>query len=631
MSLYKKPALTILAILLVYATASSAGPVPDIHANIKIDSSGQLYYVTAEGDTLWELSEQSDYTLDQLRQNPVGSDRGLRFDFQNENLNGSIHYGMIDMSENNYIFQPVYKGQTARIENGRAEIDILKTLSGKYDFVGWEESGKMRLGYRIIDESGKILYDGKIMVRGTGPFMVDTSIVEGPLVCQVTPKSTVITFKTNYAARVRIEIGGENYSEPAPTTDHEIRIGRLHPDSTYYYYVYCGGNIEGYRLRTPPENGTRKPFTFAYASDSRAGKGGGERSMMGVNAYILKRIGSYCFYRDVRFMQFTGDLINGYSNSRGEIELEYANFKRTLEPYWSYFPIVPGMGNHESYCHLLSDGKKYIGIDKFPYKDNSSESIFAEQFANPVNGPESEDGASYDPDPNRDGDFPPYDETVYYYRYDNVGMIVLNSSYWYSFSVEEYPEVGGNLHAYLMDNQLQWLIEALEALEYDDDIDHVFVTLHTPIFPNGGHVSDDMWCDGNNEYRPWVSGKPLAKGIIERRDEILQILMKYSTKLAAVLTGDEHNYNRLKIDENTSIYPEGWDGPTIRITRPIFQINNGAAGAPYYGTEETPWMDHLEKFSTRNALVLFHVNGKEIEVEVVNPDTLEEVDRFKLR
>jgi len=31
------------------------------------------------------------------------------------------------------------------------------------------------------------------------------------------------------------------------------------------------------------------PFTFAYTSDSRAGSGGGERNIYGVNAYIMKK------------------------------------------------------------------------------------------------------------------------------------------------------------------------------------------------------------------------------------------------------------------------------------------------------------------------------------------------------
>ena len=74
----------------------------------------------------------------------------------------------------------------------------------------------------------------------------------------------------------------------------------------------------------------------------------------------------------------------------------------------------------------------------------------------------------------------------------------------------------------------------------------------------------------------------------------------------------------------------------MEITRPILHITNGAAGAPYYAREETPWnrdfdrktgQGHfLRRFTTQNAVVFFHVDGKKITIEVVNPDSLERIE-----
>jgi hypothetical protein len=209
-------------------------------------------------------------------------------------------------------------------------------------------------------------------------------------------------------------------------------------------------------------------------------------------------------------------------------------------------------------------------------------------------------------------------------------MISLNSNYWFSPTIERVPEIGGNLHGYLMDNQLLWLKSTLEKLEDDENVDHVFVTLHTPILPNGGHVEDDMWYNGNNSFRPYVAGKPVEKGIIERRDQLLDLLMNHSTKVVAALTGDEHNYNRLRLTEDTPIYLDDYKGDRLTEFRPIWLINNGAGGAPYYGQEDTPWMSHLEAFSTQNAVVFFHVDGDSITIEVINPDTMELIDQFQI-
>jgi len=207
----------------------------------------------------------------------------------------------------------------------------------------------------------------------------------------------------------------------------------------------------------------------------------------------------------------------------------------------------------------------------------------------------------------------------------------MNSNYFYAPSTSKIPLTSGGLHGYIMDQQFAWVNETISKLENDSTIDHIFVTEHTPFFPNGGHVSDDMWYGGNNEYRSWVAGKALDKGIIERRDQLLDLFVNKSKKVIAILTGDEHNYARTEIGPETNIYPENYKPEKIKLSRTIYQINNGAAGAPYYAQEQTPWSDKASGFTTQNALVLFHVNANSIEVEVVNPDTLENFDGYKLR
>jgi hypothetical protein len=287
------------------------------------------------------------------------------------------------------------------------------------------------------------------------------------------------------------------------------------------------------------------------------------------------------------------------------------------------------MGNHEALMTVFQEGRDFYALDRFPYETESAEAIFARNFVNPINGPDSEDGASYDPRKKKP-DFPSYKENVFYYTYDNVAMVVLNSDYWYSPSTNKIPVTGGGLHGYIMDNQLAWLEQTIAQLEADENIDHIFVTQHTPAFPNGGHVQDDMWYNGNNEKRPYVAGKPLDKGIIERRDQYLDILVNKSRKTRAILTGDEHNYAKTEVGPETVIYDQNWDKDKLNLSRTIYQINNGAAGAPYYAQEQTPWTGSVSGFTTQNALVIFHVEGEKIFMEVLNPDTLEKVDELEL-
>ncbi len=606
---------------------NSRPAIPAVHSNIGYDSDGRAF-VNVRGEKVYEWRSDRPYTLQQMQGDPKGTETGVRFDFGRPDFRGTLTYGFIPYGDSRHPL-PVYFNSTSEIANGIAEIDISKRLDGVYDMIGWQKSGRGTIGYRVSNQAGQILYDGKVTFKGTGPFEVAITITEGPFVNLLTPEGATLSFETNREVRASVLVAGQEFREQASTRRHEITITGLSPDSSYPYTVLCDDNRQSYTLRTAPLPGSRKAFTFSYCSDSRAGQGGGERDLHGANYYIMKRIMALNTSQKVRFCQFTGDLVSGYLTDVGEMNLQYANWKRAVEPFAHYFPIVVGMGNHESLVSAFRGSVGKLRIDHFPYSE-STESVFAENFVNPHNGPESEDGSKYDPDPGS-VDFPSYKETVFYYTYDNIAMVSLNSDYWYAPTKNLIPVVGGNLHGYIMDKQLRWLAKTIAGMENNKNIDHVFITVHTPFFPNGGHVHDDMWYRGNNEPRPFVAGVRVDKGIIERRDQLLDIIINQSSKVVAILTGDEHNYNKLRLSPDTNIYPDDWSGEKLALTRSIYQINNGAAGAPYYAQEETPWTPHVSGFTTQNALVFFHVDSDKINVEVRNPDTLEEVESFVLK
>ncbi|NOZ09200.1 MAG: hypothetical protein GXO91_10075 [FCB group bacterium] len=624
---------TVMALALILLTGIAAlaarTDIPAVYGNISVTKTGELVYQDRDGNTLPLLKKPAEYTLQQMRSSMRGTETGIRFNFADSTLQGSLYYGLINSDEARYS-NPIYYHTPAKLTDGIAEIDIKKRLHGKYDFTNWEETGIVSLGYRVVTDQGLFLYDGKIRLKGTGPFEIGPCIIEGPFVNLITPEGATVSFETNFPVVGEVKIDGLYFSDETPDVHHEITVTGLSADRDYEYVVEVDGVTERYAFHTAPRPEDRTAFTFAYASDSRSGAGAGERDLYGVNKYMLRRIGAAALDNEVRFIQFTGDLVSGYKLNKGELQLEYANWKRTIEPFAHYIPVIPAIGNHEALGTVFDNGGWGVFFDKFPFNETSSEKVFADNFVNPLNGPISEDGSKYDPDPESQ-DFPPYAETVFYYTYGNVAVIAINSDYWYAPSIRRYPEGGGNLHGYIMDNQLDWCRRTLEKLEQDSTIEHIFVTQHTPILPNGGHVKDDMWYNGNNQPRPTIAGQPVEKGIIQRRDEFLDLLVNQSSKVVAVLTGDEHNYNRLLLTADTPIYPEDYPHSKLELSRSLWLINNGAAGAPYYAREYPPWSDALQRFSTQNAVVLFKVDGQHILAEVINPDTLEKVDAFVLK
>jgi hypothetical protein len=609
------------------STMSQTPRVPASYSNIKYDSQNQLYYLK-DGERYYAYKKKDEYTIQQLLGNPTGTKRGIYFDFKG--FKGTIIYGLIPYGKSAHPL-PVYRF-TKPLYDGKVAVNISTRFKYPFDFVDWQNKKMLTLGYRLINEKGEIIFDGEVSVTGSGPFKVVPTIYEGPFVSMVTDTTAVIWFNTSGSVKASVEVDGKTVTDIRKRRRHELHITGLKPGTKYDYTVKYGELSQSYHFITAPEKGSRKPFIFAYTSDSREGKGGGERNIYGTNAYISKKMAAVAYSQHAAFVQFTGDMVNGYVTNAEELKLQLTNWKKAVEPFWHYMPFYVAQGNHEALGPHFYDknGQYATAIDGFPFNSNSSEAIMKVSFVNPENGPISEDNSKYDPH-SKKTDFPSYSENVFYYTYDNVAMIVLNSNYWYAPGMRKDTGTSGGLHGYIMDNQLEWLKKTIKKLEKDDGIDHIFVTQHTPTFPNGGHSRDDMWYNGDNSKRPYIAGKPVDKGIIERRDEYLDILINKSTKVVAILTGDEHNYNRLKITKEVPIYPENYDKPKIDVSRPIFQINNGACGAPYYSQEILPWSDYTEAFSVENAICLFHVDGKKIKMEVINPDTLNKIDEIELR
>lgn len=626
---YTKKWTLILALLTILSGihAQQNDQIPAAYSKLSYDEQGSLY-LQQGNNTYYATTSPPMYSLQQVYGNPVGTENGLIFDFGE--LKGTLTYGLIPYGKAAHPL-PIFRF-TKPIENGKAEINIPYDFRYPYDFVGWKETGYLTLGYRLQDEEGMIIYDGEVSLSGTGPFEVVPAIAEGPFINGVTDSGIVIWCRTTLPVQAQLEVNGQLISEKEALMHHEWDIDGLEPATEYTYTVKYGGQEQEYHFRTAPIEGSQDPFVFAYTSDSRHATGGGERMIYGANAYIMKKMAALAYAKGAAFLQFTGDMINGYLTNNEEMQLQYTNWKKAVEPFWHYMPINTGMGNHEALGYVFYDstGRMRAFIDGFPYDTFSAEAAYAEAFVNPVSDLVSEDGSVYDPDPDMQ-DFPSYSENVYTYTYGNVGMIVLNSDYWYAPTMNQFPFTSGGLHGYIMDMQLEWLRKTVAMYEQDSLIDHVFVTQHTPAFPNGGHSRDDMWYSGNNQYRPFISGKPVVKGIIERRDEYLDILINQSTKVLAILTGDEHNFNWLKLTSEVSIYPEIYPLEKLTVSRPIYQINNGAAGAPYYAQEVLPWSEHTQSFSVENALCLFYVEGSSVKMRVLNPDTLNEIESVTLR
>ena len=401
---------------------------------------------------------------------------------------------------------------------------------------------------------------------------------------------------------------------------HEVEVAGLVPSTNYRYHVRCetsDGDVNQspdatFTTAPKPGEGTVK---FAFVSDSREGVGGGERAQMGHNALILRGIGQDAFRRGVAFMLFGGDLVNGYTSDVGDFRMQLRGWKQSLAGFWRTRPVYTVMGNHEALLNVFDDGSKYgIQMDKWPYKTQSAEAVFADCFWNPENAPTQSD-------PRR----PTYRENVYSFQYGPVLCVGYNNNYWWS-DERAIPQHGGSPEGYILEDQLAWIERTLQDAESDPTVKYIVLHAQEPVFPCGGHVKDSMWWSGNNGVRAYTlrDGEMVAEsmGMVEVRNRFWEAVAG-SSKVAVVLSGDEHEYHRTLVDATTpvGVWPDDdTDGdkvldrysPNPRFVHPTWHITAGTAGAPYYAREETPWTPTV--LTSQHGYCLFEADQQALSV-----------------
>jgi len=430
-------------------------------------------------------------------------------------------------------------------------------------------------------------------------FRKTPAIVEGPFLSQITGDSAVVWWVTDVPTKgeVRLSSGLSMPSEGGMGERHVVRFRGLSANTKYRYQAIstaADGEIRSRNstLRTaPPE----ADFSFVFTCDGRTGGlGGGDTALEGINGISARALAIQMARHSPHLLIFTGDLINGYTTREDDFRAQLRSWKRLYGPLWREVPVYTGMGNHESLIHIFADGTQ---VDQ--QGEQSAEAVFASEFVHPMNGPEAE----------RPG-LPPYKGSVYSFDYAGCHFTQLNSDYWYSSRPQQHA---GIPFGRLLPGQLEWLERDLMAARAGG-ARHIFVFVHEPAFPNGGHVQDSLWGGGE------------AEGV-KARDLFWRIVTQAGA--TAVFSGHEHNYGRTLIDSKTPVHRDGSANP--EFAKPTWQITQGAAGAPFYPRDLTaPWAKSVKKFVAHTwSYCLVQVRGQRVSLETYSY-TGEQLDQAEL-
>ncbi len=561
-------------------------------------------------------------TYDQINNitGPDADGKGMIIDLEDPTLMGTVYTGPYPFEAGQADMDYFRFRKSSSIVNGTGTLRISDFFKAKYNANNWPEGQGWEMtptiGYRLdlwrmdgadIEHLG--FYNSLASFARSGDeYTPLTTILQGPFLSMVNsddPTSVIITWDTDRACRGSVTVARNKKMNKAFTVDessdgaeHAVEVSGLRPDTRYFYFVSCETSGAGqtvsnrYEFRTAPKAG-RGRVGIAFAGDSREGVGGGERTCMGVNFKILNWIAQDAYRKEADLMIFGGDLVNGYTTDTEDFKLQLTGWKQAVSGFWRSHPVYPGMGNHETLLNTFDDGSHYgLSMDKWPYETSSAETVFADMFYNPENGPEPSDSRR-----------PTYMENVYSFQYGPVFIISFNNNYWWT-SNGQVPAYGGSPEGYIMPDQLEWIEQELEKAENNHTVKYVLLYAQEPVWPCGGHVKDAMWWRGNNNIRAYSLNEdtgevePAGPGIIEVRNRFWKAVSS-SSKVAAVLGADEHEYYRLLIDDKTPVGLPGddMDGDGILdqysanpdFVYPTYFVTSGTGGAPYYSREDTPW------------------------------------------
>ena len=471
------------------------------------------------------------------------------------------HQGSIDLNQYSQIFAPDYLTQGEGIIAYRLDIPRPKKTDNLFH-----------------DRSFRI-------VKSENGFRLGLHITEGPFVTQTTKDSAIIWWKTDRPASSHLIIPDR---EPSLNNDstihHEFKITGLAASKIYKYTVNSridndSVSSRSYQFKTAPKNDAN--FSFAFTCDGRTGAlGGGDTAVEGINLKSAQAIAAGIHHKKPEFLVFTGDLISGYTSSEADYRAQLQAWKRAYGGLGHYIPLYTGMGNHESLLDMFADGSRF---DK--QGDKSAEAVFATEFVNPTNSPPPEAPG-----------LPTYQEAVYSFDYGKSHFCQLNSDYWHS---NRSDTAGGNPFGRLLPGQIKWLAADLTAAKARGQ-KHLFVFVHEPAFPAGGHVQDSLWGGGKE---PGVT----------IRDQFWQIIS--DAGVVAVFSGHEHNYSRTSIDSKTPIHLDRSSNPKFKSR--VWQIIQGAAGAPFYPQQkEVPWIGSVKKFVAPTwAYTIISVRGDKVKLD----------------
>ncbi len=316
---------------------------------------------------------------------------------------------------------------------------------------------------------------------------VPVNLTRGPYLQMGNQTATTLRWRTDVASKSRVEVGTEYGTYPfvvadaTETTEHEVRVTGLTPDTKYYYRFgtdtsYLQGDTSNFFVTAPATGSPRRVTIAAYGDCGRNDNGFQTGSLSSYRSY-LSSIG----LKAADIMMLVGD--NAYNNGTDN-EYQSGFFNAYSSTILKNHMLFPAPGNHD---YAQSSARQ--NDHNIPYYD-----MFTMPTAAECGGVAS--------------------GTEAYYSYDWGDVHVL--------SLDSYGrEDAGTTRLYdTLGAQVNWIKADLAATNKK----WIIAYWHHPPFTKGSHNSDS---EGE---------------LINIRQNFIRILERYGVDV--IICGHSHDYER---------------------------------------------------------------------------------------
>ncbi len=594
----------------------------------------------------------------------------VEFATRRPTLPARVHYGLVAFAGG--VERPLYRKHADEKVHGasgaaggpagrrRVAFKLRKLEKPAYGLPLIESRGGVvawRLEFYDAAARRMVVWPGKVAYRRSGRgkktwYRRVPCVVDGPSVLYEDGGVPVLRWRTDLPCRCLVQVDVDGVTRVIRCSgprglEHSIRLEGVDGTRPWKYRIVPGDGwpTPMYEPRPWPARSASSRFSFVFMSDSRSGTAGGDCSVRGVNAAVLRSILSNALCGGADFVLFSGDLVDGYTSSVRHLESQLEGWRSLASPWTARMPVYVGIGNHEnaSRCWKMEvEPGEYVCATLDRRDPDSVEAVFTRVFRMPSGSSMEGIGA---PAPERrtepgllENRGPSYGSTVYSFDCGNSHFVVLNCEYWnaglkpvpwasrkvpWEFALFRVLEtVGGVRGGYIMPAQMEWLRRDLDAAEADPCIRHVFVTMHRPLYPAGGHLETGLYWGGLDD-----PSHPLSDVGAMRR-KFVSLLLSHP-KVVAFMCGDEHNYSRMRID--SGFFEKYEHRPAPSRAGAFWHLVSGGAGAPYYVKDErAPWTGEVERFSAVPHSCRFVIDGSRVVLEVRAFDGVL-IERVRLR